>query len=74
MTLVSPFDTLRVTSLVSGITNRTRDYGRTGGGCWTAEDSPWYPTMRLFRQPKPGDRQAVISKVVEELRKVLRTA
>lgn len=34
-------------------------------------DSPWYPTMRLFRQPKLGDKQAVISRIVEELRKVL---
>lgn len=27
------------------------------------EDSPWYPTMRLFRQPKPGDWQCVVEKV-----------
>jgi ADP-heptose:LPS heptosyltransferase len=27
------------------------------------EDSPWYPTARLFRQPQPGDWQPVIERV-----------
>jgi tetratricopeptide (TPR) repeat protein len=27
------------------------------------EDSPWYPTMRLFRQPKIGDWQSVVERV-----------
>jgi tetratricopeptide (TPR) repeat protein len=31
------------------------------------EDTPWYPTMRLFRQPKPGDWESVITRVAEEL-------
>ena len=31
------------------------------------EDTPWYPTMRLFRQPKAGDWDSVIRRVVEEL-------
>ncbi len=31
------------------------------------DDSPWYPTMRLFRQPSPGDWEAVIRNIEREL-------
>jgi hypothetical protein len=31
------------------------------------EDSPWYPTMRLFRQSAPGDWSGVITRVVGAL-------
>ncbi len=30
-------------------------------------DSPWYPTMRLFRQATPGQWQTPIRQIVEEL-------
>ncbi len=32
------------------------------------EDSPWYPTMRLFRQPKPHDWASVFEQLERELR------
>jgi tetratricopeptide (TPR) repeat protein len=35
------------------------------------EDSPWYPTMRLFRQPSPGDWNTVIVKVHDELKRII---
>lgn len=30
-------------------------------------DTPWYPTMRLFRQPRPGDWSSVVNAVAQEL-------
>jgi tetratricopeptide (TPR) repeat protein len=34
-------------------------------------DSPWYPTMKLFRQPSLGDWELVILKVKDELLELL---
>jgi len=36
-------------------------YGPSG------RETAWYPTMRLFRQPRPGDWQSVIADVAEAL-------
>lgn len=33
------------------------------------EDSPWYPSMRLFRQEKEGEWEGVIGRIVGELEK-----
>ena len=30
-------------------------------------DSPWYPTVRLFRQPRPGDWRTPIRQIAQEL-------
>jgi hypothetical protein len=32
------------------------------------DDSPWYPTMRLFRQQKAGDWDNVVARIVDALR------
>lgn len=36
---------------------------------WMADrdDSPWYPTMRLFRQPRPGAWEPVVARVADAL-------
>ncbi|MDR3402693.1 MAG: tetratricopeptide repeat protein [Chthoniobacter sp.] len=34
------------------------------------EDTPWYPTMRLFRQPARGDWETVIERVIHELEQI----
>jgi ADP-heptose:LPS heptosyltransferase len=41
-------------------------------GCWRwfyddRTDSPWYPSLRLYRQPKAGDWASVIERVVGDL-------
>ncbi len=38
---------------------------------WMAgrDDSPWYPTMRLFRQERDGHWEEVVARVAEELRR-----
>jgi len=40
--------------------------------CWRwlldRSDSPWYPTVKLFRQPAPGDWQTAINAVAAALR------
>ena len=58
--------------------------GALGARTWTAlpysacwrwlldrDDSPWYPTMRLFRQVSPGDWDEVFARIAEALRAVM---
>jgi hypothetical protein len=37
-------------------------------GCWRwlleRSDSPWYPTLRIFRQPAPGDWKSVVEEML----------
>jgi ADP-heptose:LPS heptosyltransferase len=37
---------------------------------WMADrdDNPWYPTLRLYRQRRPGDWEEVIARVAADLR------
>src|SRR5262249_23128086 len=36
------------------------------------EDSPWYPSMRLFRQQEMGQWEPVFARMTEELRRLAR--
>ncbi len=39
---------------------------------WGRQDSPWYPTMRLFRQTTPGDWAGVFERMAAELASLIR--
>lgn len=30
-------------------------------------DSPWYPTLQIYRQPSPGDWRSVVQKIINDL-------
>ncbi len=44
-------------------------------GCWRwlqgRDDSPWYPTARVFHQERPGEWDDVVERVVDALREKL---
>lgn len=44
--------------------------------CWrwgvSRRDSPWYPTLRQYRQPRPGDWQTVVLEMTEAVKDQLR--
>jgi hypothetical protein len=46
-------------------------------GCWRwlqgRDDTPWYPTMRLYRQESPGDWSPVVSRVASHLAASIRS-
>jgi tetratricopeptide (TPR) repeat protein len=41
---------------------------------WGREDSPWYPTARIFRQERPGEWEGVFARMAAELAERVRTA
>lgn len=73
--------------VISVCTSVTHLAGALGKPVWTLlhfaadwrwlverEDSPWYPTMRLFRQTAPGDWPEVVERVRHELDVMCATA
>lgn len=46
-------------------------------GCWRwfgdRPDSPWYPTVRQFVQPKPGDWEGMLDNVAAEVQHLIRS-
>lgn len=46
-------------------------------GCWRwledRSDSPWYPSMRIFRQPRLGDWSGLVAEVHDALREFVTT-
>lgn len=62
------------TAHVAGALNRPVWILSRYDACWRwlkgREDSPWYPSVRLFRQQTPGEWRGVIEQVAEGLRRL----
>ena len=71
--------------VISVCTSVTHLAGAMGARAWTMlpepadwrwmedrDDTPWYPTMRLFRQPRSGDWSAVVARVGDALAALVR--
>lgn len=45
--------------------------------CWRwltdRRDSPWYPTLRIYRQARPGDWDSALTQIVVDLRRLTQT-
>jgi Flp pilus assembly protein TadD len=69
--LVITVDT-SVVHLAAGLGKPTWMLGRFDG-CWRwfgdRADSPWYPTLRQYRQPKDGDWESVLDAVTRDLQR-----
>jgi hypothetical protein len=86
--LVAAAATLRALDLVISVDTMIAHLaGALGVPCWTLlhfhadwrwmigrADSPWYPTMRLFRQPAPGEWTPVIQQIAAALQDRVRDA
>ena len=72
--------------VISVDTSVTHLAGALGARAWTLlaysadwrwmldrTDTPWYPTMRLFRQPRPADWASVFAEVTSALPEILRS-
>ena len=72
---LGPRDHVRHGNLPPGGPSGRQRLGRTARGpglCWflDRDDSPWYPTMRLFRQTSPGDWPGVFERMTTRLREI----
>ena len=69
--------------VVAAVTGLAHLAGATGRPTWLAmshavkwrwmlgrEDSPWYPTMRLFRQERLGECRGVLRRMAQEVRRM----
>lgn len=75
---------MRMDLIITSCTMLAHLAGSLGVPCWVVlcydaywpwlserQDSPWYPSVRLFRQPAPGDWTSVMNDVLKELDQVI---
>jgi len=66
---LAPGPVTRYTIKVRTVNNGERDPVQDESGRWmlNRSDSPWYPAMKLFRQPVAGDWKTPLEQIAHEL-------